>query len=44
MFGGRFSNTFPITAELTNYRDWTEDSIQARQAKLENIARNIFRY
>ncbi|MGA7329357.1 MAG: DUF262 domain-containing HNH endonuclease family protein [Rhodomicrobium sp.] len=44
IFGVKHSNTFPITAELTNYNDWTEDTIRQRQAKLEEVARSIIKY
>ena len=35
------SNTFPLTAQLVNYDDWTADDILRRQEELTELAREI---
>lgn len=41
IFGLRGSNVFPLTAELTNYDDWTEDYILSRHKRLNKLACEI---
>lgn len=43
IFGLRGSNVFPLTAELTNYDDWTEDYILSRHKRLNKLAREIMK-
>lgn len=44
LFGGRYRSTFPITSDLNNYAEWTEETIQKRQAILEDVARSILKF
>jgi hypothetical protein len=41
IFGTKNSNTFPITAQLTNYPDWNEEAIRKRHAQLHDLACQI---
>jgi hypothetical protein len=43
IFGLRGSNVFPLTAELTNYDNWTEDYILSRHRRLNKLACDIMK-
>lgn len=43
IFGRGDSNTFPITAQLTKYDDWTEEVILNRHTELKRIAHNVMK-
>ena len=41
IFGHAQSNTFPITADLVHYNDWTETEILSRHQKLLEVAERV---